>query len=34
VVDEPASSAVPVTDHEVVRSIAPEPNGASETKEE
>jgi hypothetical protein len=34
VVDKPAPSAVPVTEHEVVRPTAPEPNGASETKEE
>jgi hypothetical protein len=34
VVDEPSSSAVPVTEHEVVRTIAPEPNRDSETKEE
>jgi hypothetical protein len=34
VVGEPGPSAVPVTQHEVVRPIAPEPNGASETKEE
>lgn len=33
-VDEPAPSAVPVTEHEVVQTIAPEPNGSSETKEE
>jgi hypothetical protein len=34
VVDEPAPSAVPVTKHEVVPTIASEPNGDSETEEE
>jgi hypothetical protein len=34
VVDEPAPSAVPVTEHEVVPTIGPESNGGSKTEEE